>query len=69
MKKSFQQLVQNRRSIRQYLEKPVEREKVLTCLEAARMAPSADFVQPWRFLVIDEPELKKKVTDEVFYGI
>ena len=69
MKKSFQQLVQNRRSIRKYLEKPVEREKVLTCLEAARMAPSADHVQPWRFLVIDEPELKKKVTDEVFSGI
>ena len=69
MKKSFQNLVQNRRSIRKYLEKPVEREKVLTCLEAARMAPSADHVQPWRFLVIDEPELKKKVTDEVFYGI
>ncbi len=69
MKKSFQQLVQNRRSIRKYLEKPVEREKILTCLEAARMAPSADHVQPWRYLVIDEPELKRKFTDEVFSGI
>jgi len=69
MKKSFQQLVQNRRSIRKYLEKPVEREKVLTCLEAARMAPSADHVQPWRYLVIDEPELKRIFTDEVFSGI
>jgi len=69
MKKSFQQLVQNRRSIRKYLEKPVEREKVLTCLEAARMAPSADHVQPWRFLVIDEPELKRKFTDKIFSGI
>ncbi|MFC2167873.1 nitroreductase family protein [Acidobacteriota bacterium] len=69
MNKSFLNLVQNRRSIRKYLEKPVEREKVLSCLEAARMAPSADFVQPWRFLVIDEPELKKRFTDEVFSGI
>jgi len=69
MNKSFQQLVKNRRSIRKYLEKPVENEKVLACLEAARMAPSADFVQPWRFLVIDEPELKKNLTDEVFSGI
>ena len=68
-KSSFEQLVQKRRSIRKYLEKPVEREKVLTCLEAARMAPSADFVQPWRFLVIDEPELKRKFTDGVFSGI
>ncbi len=68
-KKPFQQLVQNRRSIRKYLEKPVEREKVLSCLEAARMAPSADNVQPWRFLIIDDPELKKKFSDEVFSGI
>jgi len=65
----FQQLVQNRRSIRKYLEKPVEREKVLSCLEAARMAPSADHVQPWRFLVLDDPELKKNFSDEVFSGI
>ncbi len=68
-KKPFQQLVRNRRSIRKYLEKPVEREKVLSCLEAARMAPSADHVQPWRFLVIDDPELKKNFSDEVFSGI
>lgn len=69
MNKSFQQLVRNRRSIRKYLEKPVDRDIVLSCLEAARMAPSADHVQPWRFLVIDEPELKKNFTDEVFSGI
>ena len=69
MKKPFQQLVQNRRSIRKYLERSVEREKILSCLEAARMAPSADNVQPWRFLVIDDPELKRKFTDEVFSGI
>lgn len=43
---TFQQLVKNRRSIRRYLEKPVEREKILTCIEAARLAPSADNVQP-----------------------
>lgn len=67
--KSFQQLVRNRRSIRKYLEKPVEREKVLICLEAARMAPSADNVQPWRFLVVDDPEMKKNFSDEVFSGI
>lgn len=67
--KPFQQLVRNRRSIRKYLEKSVEREKVLICLEAARMAPSADHVQPWRFLVIDNPEVKKNFSDEVFSGI
>jgi nitroreductase len=68
-KSFFQQLVQNRRSIRRYLDKPVEREKILTCIEAARLAPSADNVQPWRFLIIDDPELKGRLTAEVFSGI
>ena len=68
-KRFFQQLVKRRRSIRSYLDKPVEREKILTCIEAARMAPSADNVQPWRFLIIDEQELKMRFANEVFSGI
>ena len=68
-KRFFQQLVKSRRSIRRYLDKPVEREKILTCIEAARMAPSADNVQPWRFLIIDEQELKMRFANEVFSGI
>jgi nitroreductase len=66
---TFQQLVKNRRSIRRYLERPVERDKILTCIEAARLAPSADNVQPWRFLIIDDPKLKAKFAKEVFSGI
>jgi nitroreductase len=65
----FQELVRSRRSIRRYLDKPVEKEKVLTCIEAARLAPSADNVQPWRFLIIDDPELKARFAKEVFSGI
>jgi nitroreductase len=68
-KSSFQQLVQSRKSIRRFLDKPVEREKILTCLEAARVAPSASNVQPWRFLVIDDPKLLEKLAREAFSGI
>jgi nitroreductase len=68
-KSSFQELVSARRSVRRYLDKPVEREKILACLEAARLAPSADNVQPWRFLVIDDPEVKNKLSAEAFSGI
>jgi len=68
-KNFFQELVKSRRSIRRYLDKPVEREKVLTCIEAARLAPSADNVQPWRFLIIDDPELKTQYAKEIFSGI
>jgi nitroreductase len=66
---SVKELIAQRRSIRRYLDKPVERDKILACLEAARLAPSADNVQPWRFLVIDNPGLKDKLTKEIFSGI
>lgn len=65
----FQELVWNRRSVRRYLDKPVEREKILACLESARLAPSAANTQPWRFLVIDDPQVKKAFTEQAFSGI
>ena len=65
----FQDLVEARRSIRRYIEKPVDRDKVLVCLEAARLAPSADNTQPWRFLVLDDVNLRQEFCDEVFSGI
>ncbi|MGD8539835.1 MAG: nitroreductase family protein [Candidatus Aminicenantes bacterium] len=68
-KTPFQRLVEGRRSIRRYTDKPVEREKILLCLEAARLAPSADNAQPWRFLVIDDVDLKQHFCNEVFSGI
>jgi nitroreductase len=65
----FQELVRNRRSVRRYLDKPVEREKILACLEAARLAPSAENVQPWRFLVIDDPDVRQQFAAAAFSGI
>jgi nitroreductase len=65
----FQRLVWSRRSVRRYLEIPVEREKILACLEAARLAPSAENVQPWRFLVVDDPGIKARLALEAFSGI
>jgi len=65
----LQKLIAQRRSIRRYLETPVEREKILACIEAARRAPSAENVQPWRFLVIDDPGIKKRLASQAFSGI
>jgi nitroreductase len=62
-------VIQNRRSVRKFDPKPVEREKILTCIEAARLAPSAENVQPWRFLVIDDPEVKSAFGETAFSGI
>jgi len=65
----LQTLIQRRRSIRRFRPDPVERADILTCLEAARLAPSADNVQPWRFLVVDDPELKARLSEAAFSGI
>lgn len=65
----FSEVIKTRRSVRKYSPQPVEREKILLCLEASRLAPSACNAQPWYFIVIDEPGLKEEFADEAFSGI
>lgn len=50
-----------RRSIRSYLDKKVEDEKLSTVLEAARLAPSAKNRQEWRFIVVKDAARKEKL--------
>jgi nitroreductase len=50
--------IARRHSVRGYLDKPVEREKILQIVEAARLAPSTSNVQPWRFIVVEDPKLR-----------
>jgi len=61
---TFLSLVNKRQSVRKYSEKPVEPEKLQRCLEAARLAPSASNSQPWKFIVVNDPELRAKVAKE-----
>ncbi|GAG68979.1 unnamed protein product [marine sediment metagenome] len=62
----FLDLVKARQSVRGYLSKEVEREKIERCLEAARLAPSASNSQPWNFIVVDDPKLKEAVAKKTF---
>lgn len=70
---NFLELVNKRQSCRAYDPlRPVENEKIERCLEAARLAPSACNAQPWKFVVVDEPGLKKKIAtaaDARFLGM
>jgi len=66
---AFIDLVRSRRSIRRFLAQPVEDEKISACLEAARLAPSAHNAQPWRFVVVDDPELKDRLCLAAFTGL
>lgn len=51
--------VQERHSIRNYQDKPVEREKLEKILEAGRLAPSAKNIEPWHFIAVTDPEKRK----------
>jgi Nitroreductase len=57
----FNELIAKRQSERKYDARPVEPDKIMQCIEAARIAPSACNAQPWKFIVVDEPELKKQL--------
>jgi len=59
----FDELIIKRQSERQYTAQQVEPEKIAQCIEAARMAPSACNAQPWKLIVVDEPELKKQLAN------
>lgn len=65
----FLELVEKRSSVRRYSSRPVPREVLGRCLEAARQAPSACNVQPWYFIVVDEPELRARIGQAAFSGI
>jgi nitroreductase len=53
--------IQKRYSVRSYRQKPVEKQKLLAVLEAARLAPSAKNFQEWRFVVVQAPETRRKL--------
>lgn len=61
---TFLELARSRQSDRAFdVARPVEREKIERILAAAQLAPSACNAQPYRIIVVDEPELKNKVAD------
>jgi nitroreductase len=62
-------VIQKRVSVRKFSERPVSRKDILTCLEAARLAPSAENGQPWRFIILDDPETRQSFGESVFSGI
>lgn len=56
-------LIARRQSDRAYSDKPVEQDKLDRILEAARLAPSACNAQPWRFIVVTDPETRSKIAE------
>ena len=65
----FLSLLKRRYSVRKYLAKPVEKEKLVKIIEAARLAPSACNSQGWRFIIVDDKPLIKQIVTQALGGI
>jgi nitroreductase len=59
--REFAEEMQRRRTVRQFSDRAVPREVIAACLEAAGTAPSGAHQQPWHFVAIGDPELKRAI--------
>ena len=57
----FERLMSARRSVRFFAPDPVPRELVEAAVRTAQTAPSGAHRQPWRFVIVDDPELKRQI--------
>lgn len=55
--------IEERRTVRNYEQKPVPRDIINRIIEAANQAPSAMNSQPWRFVVVEDREFHKKLIE------
>lgn len=62
------ELLRKRKATRAIAERPVEQDKVEAILEAARLSASCANNQPWRFLVLDEPQALEKGREALSRG-
>lgn len=60
---TLKELIEKRYSVRAYLPRSVEREKIEYILDCARLAPSAANNQPWIFYVVEEENMRQKIRD------
>jgi len=56
-------IIKSRRSIRKYLDIPVEWDKIVKILEAGKAAPSSGNLQNWKFIIIKEKSTQKQISE------
>lgn len=57
----FYKDIKRRRTVRDFSDKPVPKEIIGNCIKAAGTAPSGANLQPWHFVVVSNPDIKKKI--------
>ncbi len=58
---AFCQEMQRRRTIREYSDRDVPKEIILDCIATAGSAPSGANLQPWHFVAIHNPQMKREI--------
>lgn len=72
--RAFYERMRLRRTVRMFSDRPVSRETIEWCIRSAGTAPSGANKQPWRFVAISDPELKRTIRqgaeeeERVFYS-
>ena len=62
--RAFRDEVRRRRTVREYSGEPVPEEVIDACIEAAGTAPNGANRQPWHFVVVRDPEVKRRIRVE-----
>ena len=57
----FHALMQRRRTVRDFDPRPVAREVIEACIAAAGTAPSGANQQPWHFVAVSAPDVKRRI--------
>lgn len=65
----FAELIQTRQSVREYRDLPVADQDLQLLIEAVRLAPSASNSQPWRLVIVNDPEKKTRLARATFSAL
>jgi nitroreductase len=72
--REFAEEISTRRTVRTFSDRAVPAEVIRECIRAAGAAPSGANLQPWRFVVVTDPEVKRRIRvaaeaeEEAFYA-
>ncbi len=60
---AFRREAERRRTVRHYSDRPVPRSVIEECMRAAGTAPSGAHMQPWHFVAVADPDLKRRIRE------
>lgn len=62
------EVIKTRRSVRSYLETPIDEKVIMELIESAIWAPSSKNNQPWKFKIINEQKIISEISDHSIHG-